>query len=90
MTYIRAATAEGQIKLALEALSKKGVSEYCSRCREHQWTAELLALHATTMPHGFFPGGISGLQSYVPVLSLTCNNCGSIYLHNVEKLGIKL
>lgn len=74
------------IQRALDVLKKRGVSNACPRCLAKRWLTEIVALHVSELPEGDFPFLTTG--SYVPSLSLTCENCGCVFMHNLINLGV--
>jgi ribosomal protein S27AE len=75
------------IDRALNELKLRRAYESCPRCGTKKWLAELVALHVSELPKN--PPGFLTQGSYVPSLSLTCANCGCVFLHNLINLGIK-
>ena len=76
------------IDRALNELKFRHAYNSCPRCGTKKWLAELVAVHVSEIPKK--PWGFLTQGSYVPTLSLTCENCGCLFLHNLINLGIKL
>ncbi len=76
------------IDRALNELKLRNASDTCPRCGTRKWLAELVALQVSEIPRS--PWRVLAPGSYVPTLSLTCENCGCLFLHNLINLGIKL
>lgn len=74
-----------KINRALQVLQDRRVLETCPRCKVSSWTAELIALAVSPLPP---QGGGMTLGGYIPALSLTCNNCGVVFTHNLISLGL--
>jgi uncharacterized Zn finger protein len=73
------------INRALAELRKRGVHNICPRCGQHAWLAELVAFHVSELPKA---GRSPVLGAYIPALSMTCENCGCVHIHNLINLGV--
>jgi hypothetical protein len=73
------------INRAVAELRKRGVKNLCLRCGKNDWLAELVAIHAAELPK---EGQSPILGGYIPALSMTCENCGCVYVHNLINLGV--
>jgi hypothetical protein len=89
MSYVGRPSPE-ELKTKIEEISKilreRGVVGPCPRCLRNNWKVDLLGYLVSTLPLG----GFSLPTPHVPVLNLTCQNCGSTQLHNLNVLGIKI
>jgi hypothetical protein len=74
------------IKQSLDVLRQRGVSNSCPRCSTNKWLTEIVALQVSELPSEPYRFLTTG--AYVPTLSLTCENCGCIFLHNLINLGV--
>lgn len=67
-------------------LKERGVVGNCPRCSQNNWQAEFLGYFVSALP----VKGVTIPPPHVPVLNLTCKNCGGTQLHNLNLLGINL
>ncbi|WP_147445082.1 hypothetical protein [Corallococcus sp. CA053C] len=72
-------------RLAIAELTKKGVSTECKSCGKNNWNIFAMKIVATSATETFFPAATT---MNVPVLSLTCLECGWISMHNLKILGV--
>lgn len=70
---------------AVKALREKGVPATCPRCGQNNWAAETLGYLVIT---DLSSSALTLPPPLVPVLSLTCLNCGFLVLHNLKVLGV--
>ena len=67
-------------------LRERGALSNCPRCGRNDWQADLVGYFVATLPIT----GVTIPPPHIPVLNLTCRNCGSTQLHNLNVLGIEL
>lgn len=84
---------EGLVRQALEVLRKKYALKRCPRCDVDNWAAELYAMivalpveTGATLQLGSV--GKTLPPGQVPVLAMTCQNCGWLNLHSLKVLGL--
>lgn len=70
----------------LRRLKTKGVPANCPRCGKNEWQVDLLGYFVSSLP----VAGVGIPPPHVPVLNLTCTNCGSTQLHNLKALDIEV
>jgi hypothetical protein len=89
MAYVGSLSPE-QVKAKLDevvrVLRERGALAACPRCRHNDWDAVFLGYLVSGLP----VAGLNVPPPHVPVLNLTCKNCGSTQLHNLNVLGIQL
>jgi predicted nucleic-acid-binding Zn-ribbon protein len=89
MTYVgpmNPEQARAKIEEVTRLLRERGTLSTCPRCGKNDWRADLLGYFVSTLP----VTGLTVPPPHVPVLNLTCNNCGYMELHNLSILGITL
>jgi predicted nucleic-acid-binding Zn-ribbon protein len=74
-----------RVSRALAALHEKNAVRPCQRCGVNQWIGELLAIHSGALP---LTGAGVTLGGYLPVISVSCSNCGYQVFHNLIVLGL--
>lgn len=70
----------------VRALKEKGITGQCPRCGRNDWQASLFGYFVSALP----VEGVTIPPPHIPILNLTCNNCGSTQLHNLNVLGMEL
>ncbi len=71
---------------AIGKLRERGVHEdHCVRCGHDDWTGDRLGLAVVDLPQE--AGGLR--PTHIPVLVLTCKNCGYTVFHNQKVLDIE-
>lgn len=74
-----------KLRTIIAALEAKNVSKQCPRCTNNKWNAEVLGIVVHPLRHK----GFSVPPPLIPILLLTCNNCGWTAMHNLNVLGIE-
>lgn len=77
---------ERQAKIGeiIALLKEKGVNATCSRCGRNQWQADLIGYFVSALPIE----GVTIPPPHIPVLNLTCQNCGSTEFYNLNYFGV--
>ena len=69
----------------VEALHKKSVQIACPRCGQKTWGAQQIAFLVTDPnTEGFLMP-----PPQLPVVILTCQNCGWVSMHDLKTLGVE-
>jgi hypothetical protein len=74
------------VRKALEALRARFALKRCQRCDADAWAAEIYStMVAVPVGEGM---ALPGTSAQVPVLAMTCTNCGWLNLHSLKMLGL--
>ena len=70
-------------------LRERGVAADCPRCGTNDWQTDLLGYLVSPLRSAKDVVSFQVPPLHAPMLSLTCKNCGSTQLHNLNVLGVK-
>ncbi len=84
-----------KIEQVLTLLRQRGAvpaQDYCPRCGQINWNVDLLLVQVQVPGD---PGPLPFLtpprtSSFIPTLTFTCTNCGYMFMHNLNILGVQL
>lgn len=72
-----------------ELKRRNATANGCERCGTDDWGADLVAIPANPLRIGPLAGVILD-NSYIPVLSICCKNCGNTHFHSLLILDPQL
>ncbi|NPC76053.1 hypothetical protein HPP05_40630 [Corallococcus exiguus] len=74
-------------KKAVEALRAKGINNNCQSCGKSNWNIYSFKIVATYASQAYFP---AKQPLNLPVLNLTCLECGWMSLYSLKVLGVEV
>lgn len=85
-TNLKPEDLQAKIEEISRVLKERGVSGNCPRCGHTNWQAEFLGYFVSALP----VTAVTIPPPHIPVVNLTCTNCGSTQMHHLTVLGINL